>query len=200
MRICHFVGGSEARNYARGSIAVIIASIELAAEARSDLRFIAWGEILARAPEVTRASATPFRLPASVRAVNPDGHFGLEYRSEGKPTYRFFTLELDRGTMPVERSRKSQTSLLGKFDAYAEIIERQTHKSHLGIPNLLVLTVCPSRSRLETATSGLERCGKCPAFLFKAVEPELLTKPFPDMFWEPWQRAGLPPLAIGESR
>jgi hypothetical protein len=171
-----------------------LASIELATAGRTDLRFISWGEILARTPDGTRASTMSFRLPASAGAIIPDGLFGLEYRSDAKRAYRFFALELDRGTMPVVRSKKGQTSLLGKFETYAEIIERRVHKSHLGIPNLLVLTVCMGPSRLEAALNELGRLGQYPAFLFKSVGH--LTRPVAGLLAEPWLRSVLPPLSI----
>ena len=40
-----------------------LASLDLGVRATPHLRFIAWPEILGRAPEATRASRTPFRVP-----------------------------------------------------------------------------------------------------------------------------------------
>ncbi len=42
-----------------------LASMELGVRLGDSLRFIPWPEILARAPEATRASPAPFRLPVS---------------------------------------------------------------------------------------------------------------------------------------
>src|SRR5258708_18593607 len=78
----------------------ILASLDLGVRAAPSLRFIAWPEILGRAPEATRSSATPFRLPVpSGRYLVPDGLFGLEYATGASKAYRFFALEADRGTM-----------------------------------------------------------------------------------------------------
>src|SRR6185312_5424771 len=44
-------------------ICEILASIELSARADPNLRFISWREILAKAPEHTRRSPHPFRIP-----------------------------------------------------------------------------------------------------------------------------------------
>ena len=176
-----------------------LASIELAARADEHLRFIAWPEILARAPEAIRASRTPFRLPLpSGGYLVPDGVFGIEYRTGEAKTYHFFALEADRGTMPVCRSKPGQTSYLGKLAAYGDIITRQVHKTHWGIPNLLVLTVTTSASRCSEMVAKLG-AGGSPAFLFKAVEGRSLSVPVPTLLTEAWTRAGSAPLAIGES-
>jgi hypothetical protein len=50
--------------------------------------------------------------------------------------------------MPVVRSTTDQTSYLGKIAAYREIIMHRVHRDHLGIPNLLVLTVTTSEPRM----------------------------------------------------
>jgi Replication-relaxation len=173
-----------------------VASLELAVRADEHLRFIAWPEILARAPEATRASKTPLRLPVpSGGTLAPDAVFGLEYRTNGAKTYRFFALEADRGTMPIARSKPGQTSYLGKLAAYGEVLSRQVHRTHWGIPNLLVLTLTNSAARAAEII-GKPVAGKSPAFLFKAVEGKTLTTPALTLLTEPWMRSGLPPLAI----
>jgi len=129
----------------------------------------------------------------------PDGLFGIEYRTGDKKAYRFFALEADRGTMPVVRSNESQTSYLGKITAYSEIIAHKTHKTHWGLPNLLVLTVTVSESRLQEIVSRLEeKTGGSAAFLFKAVDASGLPTPMLQLLFEPWQRAGFSPLRIDE--
>jgi Replication-relaxation len=176
-----------------------LASMELAVRAGEHLRFIAWPEILARASEVTRASRTPFRLPVpSGGYVVPDGLFGLEYRAGDAKSYRFFALEADRGTMPVARSKPGQTSYLGKLAAYGEIIGQQAHKTHWGIPNLLVLTLMNSEARMRAT---LERLGGQlgnAAFLFKAIDASALRTPATQLLSEPWERAGRAAICIAD--
>jgi hypothetical protein len=196
-----FLGSAAHRQFAHSLlICECLASIELATRTRSDLRFIPWGEILARAPERTRASAIPFRVPVAEGAVIPDGIFGLEYRTGNRKAYRFFALELDRGTMPIVRTNERQTSLVGKLTAYRTAIARGAHRAHLGIPNLLVLTVTTDAPRLRAALGKFGEAGSQPAFLFAAVEPDRLNRPVANLLLEPWERPGLPPLAIAESR
>jgi len=181
-------------------ICEVLASMELAARADERLRFIAWPEILARAPEATRASRTPFRLPVpSDGYAVPDGLFGLEYRAGDAKSYRFFALEADRGTMPLARSRPGQTSYLGKLAAYGEIIGQQVHKTHWGIPNLLVLTLMNSEARMRATLERLrDRAVSSPAFLFKAIDASALRTPATQLLFEPWQRAGHASICIAD--
>ena len=124
----------------------------------------------------------------------PDGLFGIEYGSGGTKAYQFFALEADRGTMPVARSNPAQTSYLKKIAAYREIIARQVHKTHLGLPNLLLLTVTTSESRAAGIMQRIEEePGGSPAFLFKSMDQsELRTRTNQPLF-NPWQRRDLPP-------
>lgn len=176
-------------------ICEILASIEFGTRMHFGLRFIAWPEILAKAPEGTRALAAPYRFPAttSTTAIVPDGLFGIEYTAGEKKTYRFFALEADRGTMPMLRSDQRQTSYLGKLATYGQIISELIYKSHLRIPNLLILTVTTSDQRLNELMARLEvPAGSVAIFLFKAIVAAGLTSPAPRLLSEPWQRARLP--------
>ncbi len=179
-------------------ICACLASFDLAARERPDLRFIAWPEILARAPDATQSSAIPFRIPlAGGRALIPDGMFGLEYRSSGGPLYRFFALEIDRGTMPIARAKAGQTSCFAKLAAYREIASRGLHKSHWGVSSLLVLTLTTDESRAKEMLRRLSgRPENWPTFLFKTVSGDVTHRPQPELLAEPWERAGLPPLHI----
>jgi len=182
-------------------ICQILASLDLGVRADPSLRFIAWPEILERAPEAIRSTGTPFRLPVpSGGYVVPDGVFGLEYAHGASKAYRFFALEADRGTMPVTRSNGSQTSYLGKISAYREIIAHRVHKSHLGLPNLLVLTVTTAEARMVDIIGRLgSQTGDNAAFLFRSVSASDLTMPAPQLLSEPWKRAGIPPLCIADA-
>jgi hypothetical protein len=176
-----------------------LASIELAVRACPNLRFIAWAEILARMPEETRMSPLPFRIPIRNGTVIPDGLFGLEYRASSTRSYRFFALEVDRGTMPISRADSSQTSYLAKLAGYHDIIDRRLHKQHWGISSLFVLTVTTSPERLARMLSGCAELSSSPLFLFKAPGPNALIVPRSGLLLEPWERADLPVLSISDS-
>jgi hypothetical protein len=181
-------------------ICEVLASLDLAMRADPRLRFIAWPEMLTRAPQAARTSMTPFQLPLPAGGyVVPDGLFGIEYAKGGTKAYRFFALEADRGTMPVARSNPNQTSYLGKLAAYREIIARQLPKTRLGIPNLLVLTVTMGEARMADINSRLEsETASSAAFLFKTFRSDDACAPMVRLLSEPWLRAGLPPLRIDE--
>jgi hypothetical protein len=179
-------------------ICEIMASVDIAIRASPNLRFIAWPEILRRAPQATQASLAPFRILLQAGGyLVPDGLFGIEYTCEGKKSYRFFVLEADRGTMPITRSNRDQTSYLGKMAAYREIIAGRLQKKCWGIPNLLVLTVTTSDARKATILEKIEtQPGDHATLLFKAIDPSTLATPVPQLLFEPWQRAGFAPLQL----
>lgn len=182
-------------------ICEILASIEIGTRVRPGLRFIPWPEVLAKAPAETRASAAPFRFPAttSSREIVPDGLFGLEYLADGTKAYRFFAVEADRGTMPVSRSNGMQTSYLGKLVGYRKILSLEVHKAHLRVPNLLVLTITTSNERLNQIMMQFRELSEGAAmFLFRAIGASELTSPSPRLLLEPWKRADLSPLRIDE--
>jgi len=178
-----------------------LASIELGVRAAPNLRFVPWSEILAKASPATRALATSMRLPSTIQAggVIPDGLFGIEYATEEKKRYRFFALEADRGTMPIVRSKPDQTSYVGKLAVYHDILSNQTYKTHLGIPNLFVLTVTTSEARRAEIVRKVEACGARPLFFFKAVDEKELRQPVLQLLNQPWPRAGLLSVDISES-
>lgn len=192
-----FLGQGAHRQFAHALLScACLASIELATVGRP-LRFVSWPEILAKAPEATRCAQQPERVPVGANALVPDGLFGLEYKSDGAMTYRFFALELDRGTMPLSRSDSGQTSYFGKLDLYREMIDLGRHTSFWGLPNLLVLSVMPEDARLSGTLARLQSGLTAAAFLFRSVEPKVLNEPVPSLLDEPWMRAELPAFGIG---
>ena len=182
-------------------ICEILASIELSMLGRSDLRFIPWPEILAKAPVSTQHRNDPFCMRVTMPdagetvAIVPDGVFGIEYQDANRKLYRFFALEADRGTMPIVRSKGRQTSYLGKIEAYREIVAQQVYKTQLGLPNLLVLTITTSEPRKSEIMRRLgEQAVDSASLLFKAIGST--AAPAPQLLAEPWERVGHPPLLV----
>jgi len=188
-----------------------MASIELGVRQDPSLRFISWQQIIAKAPEGTRKLDNPFAMPVSITyasprtgatqhadiKVVPDGLFGLEYERDGSKVYRFFALEADRNTQPVTRSDLQQSSYLRKILAYRQISVQGIHKSHLGLPNLLVLTVTTNERHMASIMSLLRELaheGKSRLFLFKTMSSlgDFNKAPAPtgDMLTDSWQRVG----------
>ncbi len=126
----------------------VVASFELSARASSSVSFVPVSAILKKAPRRSVEDRHPLMLgPVNGNSVIPDALFALRYESGERPSYRFIALEVDRGTMPVTRSHRGQTSVTAKLDAYEKLICAQAHKRELGIPNLLVLLLTTSESR-----------------------------------------------------
>jgi hypothetical protein len=197
-----------------------LASIELGVRQQPSLRFISWQEILAKAPERTCSKDNPFAIPitisyprpgsgvthsAEVKAI-PDGLFGLEYARDGQKLYRFFALEADRNTMPVKRASLERTSCLRKVLAYRQIVTQDIHRSHLGLPNLLVLTVTTNEQHMRNIMALVKELAteaKSTLFLFKTMSSlgdfQKAPAPTPHILTEPWQRVGAEPLSINEA-
>ena len=86
--------------------------------------------------------------------------------------YRFFALEADRNTIPVKRANLNQTSFLRKVLAYRQIVAQNVHGTHLGVPNLFVLTVTTNdrhMGNIMTLVKELAPDGKSTLFLFKTM-------------------------------
>jgi hypothetical protein len=65
--------------------------------------------------------------------------------------------------------------------------------------NLLVLTATSSEVRRREMLKRLEgESGGTTAFLFKTARVSSLTTPAMGLLFEPWERAGSPPLRIDE--
>jgi len=197
-----------------------IASIELGVREDRDLRFISWQEIIAKAPEMTRSLHNPFELPVSIshafsnakdvqRAdikIVPDALFGLEYTGHGQKSYRFFVLEADRGQMPVARSNLRQSSYLRKILAYRAIATQNLHKSHLGIPNFLVLNVITNERHMNSIMALLDEVTAkkgSQTFLFKSISTlgdfRMAPAPTPHILTAPWQRVGCDEFSINKT-
>jgi len=209
--------GGGSRQFAHAvMIADIMSSVEFGVRQDPSLRLISWREILAKAPEQTHRMQRPFEIPVSISysfprtgkieqaatTILPDALFGLEYRGASAPTYRFFALEADRGTMPVFRGNLTQSSYLKKVLAYREIGAQKLYQSHLGLPNLLVLTVTTSSRHQNTIMEVVQELeGGSKIFLFKTLSSlggiQLALSSAPQMLTEPWLRVGFGKFTIG---
>lgn len=194
-----------------------LASIELGTRSDQSIRFISWQEILGKAPEKTRAAENPFKIETCISyrfakgdtvqstsfGLVPDALFGLEYQKhDGSRSFRFFALEAEHRNR-VWCGNLEQTSWLKKVLAYREIVASGTQRSHLGIPNLLVLAVVPHRARIEAMNQlVLEVTGGKGSVLFLFRDIPVFghgfkaPAPMPELLTVPWERAGHPDLPI----
>jgi hypothetical protein len=197
-----------------------MASMELGMREDPALRFISWREIIAKAPETTRALHNPFEIPVSIshtfsntkgtqRAdikIVPDALFGLEYTSNGQKSYRFFALEADRNQMPVARSNLRQSSYLRKILAYRAIAAQNIYKTHLGIPNFLVLNVITNERHMRSIMALLDEMTAkhgSQMFLFKSISTlgdfRIAPAPTSHILIAPWKRVGCDDFYINKT-
>lgn len=178
----------------------ILAAIELKARERG-VRLISWAEIRAKAtqagpvPQIRVTISHTFGHDNTEHAdvmLTPDAVFGLEYAINGTKSYRFFALEADLGTMPVERKTLAQSSYLKKLLCYRQVISQALHLTVWGVPNLLVLNALPGEMRLEGVMRLLAQISNgrgSPSFLFCAIGE-------PNCGVHVYRRVGVPDLAI----
>ena len=185
-----------------------LASIELGLRDDSGIEFVSWQEIINKAPRTTHNAKNPFAIPVAIsytypktdkthiskKPLIPDGLFGLRYTTTN--TYRFFALEAERRNR-VFCSNLHQTSGLRKVLCYRQITRDKIYRSHLGLPNLMVMFITPNERRIETYRKLiLEVTGTkgntmflfrhIPAMGYSYAKPV----PLPSLYTGPWQRVG----------
>ena len=125
-------------------------------------------EFVAAFPDQRVAARNPFTLHVTLshRGVNhemglvPDFVFGLTLADSSR---RHFTVEIDRGTMPVVRSDTfRQTSFEEKMRAYVTAHAAKQHERQFGWKTFRVLTVTTDRhrSRLQQLVHLLMCCNE----------------------------------------
>ncbi len=87
-------------------------------------------------------------------SVVPDIVFGLELPDGSR---RYFMVGIDRGTMPVIRSRFDQTSVEKKMRVYLAAHAAKQHEREFGWGNFRVLTVTTDRQRVESLKEASRR-------------------------------------------
>lgn len=126
-------------------VASFTASIELSTLENPSITYIPQLQILERANTV-------LRYPISIREPGkkqhhtidliPDALFGLEYQNGDQPTYRFYAVEVDRGTEPSVSSNWNRKSHLRSLMQYQEYVCGRLYRKHLHLTApLLVLNV-----------------------------------------------------------
>lgn len=163
---------AKARTAVRGEIdhaieiSEVMTTLEIAGRRRGTIRMIPFDEILAQAPEETRASRRPYQWPVALRwkgsdlvlHPTPDKIFGIrDLKKLDEAGSKFFFLEADRGTMPTERRDLARTSYLRKLVGYAHTYRHELHKKRYGLSNVRVLTVTPGRQRIANIIASYRR-------------------------------------------
>ena len=137
--------------------------LTVAVAANPDIALCEGPELLARLPATTRQAPRPYRLSVPVVfqsarqtiGIEPDYVFSLGFPARGRRAY--FLVEIDRGTMPVERSDILQSSMLRKFLAYGAVWRSKRHTEAFGWRNFRVLVVTNTAERVQNMREVLMR-------------------------------------------
>lgn len=100
-------------------------------------------------------------------------------------TAAYFLLEMDRGSMPVMRSRFDKTSFQRKLKIYWEAWKRGRHVEQFGLRQLRVLTVTDSKKRVEHMLDAVGELtgGKGSNFFLFATADQLSASSPLDLEW-----------------
>lgn len=143
------------------AVAGFMTALELCCRARSDLDLIREHEIVASAPEETRAAREPLRWVVrpergrnEIWSVVPDGLFALSF-ADGTASY--FLLEIDRGTIPIVRNSLDHRSIARKLATYYEGWRVNRHVEQFGVKQVRVLIVTESAERVRNMLSAIDQ-------------------------------------------
>ena len=162
-------------------IADVMIAFELACREENGVTLIGQDQILEEAPEETRMNRNPHRFEATVRvkgkpeklALVPDQVFALEHETEHGAERENFFLEVDRGTMPVERKSLRGSSIYKKLLTYYSGWQQKRHSEQYGWSRFRVLTVTASLERVENmvkVTKQLNEGRGSRLFLFTRID------------------------------
>lgn len=181
-------------------VAAVTASVELATLGDPHVNFIPQHAILARAGVGLRCPV-PFTNPGTRKEERhdliPDALFGLEYRTGGQSSFRFFVVEADRGTEPTRTSAFNRKSHLRHFLQYQEYVAGGLYRKHLKLTApLLVLNVTANPATMagmiklaaELSPGGMTyQCFQCAPQFGRYFKP---AAPLPSLLRETWVRPG----------
>jgi hypothetical protein len=155
-------------------------ALQRAVALRSDVRLLQMKDMIAASRQPSQASRDPFALRAKLShrgttreiSVVPDVVFGLELPDGSR---RYFMVEIDRGTMPITRSRFDQTSFEKKMRGYLAAHAAKQHERQFGWKNFRVLTITTDQQRMQSMKGALEglrvpRSAGASLFLFSTFD------------------------------
>jgi len=145
------------------AIADFTVALRISVADYSDVELLDGHELIARMPPETQAGAKPLRFSVpvifrSVRhpiGVEPDYAFSLRFPQ--RKIRANYLVELDRGTMPIERSDLGASSILRKFLSYQQLWRTKAHTRQFGWRNFRVLLVTSDASRARHMRDCLKR-------------------------------------------
>ena len=145
------------------AIADFAVSMKLAVRGCNDIDLIDGSALLTNLPTETQSLAKPYRLNVPVIhqgrrtaiGLEPDYTFSLSLTKAKRQA--FFFVEVDRGTMPIERASLGQTSILRKLLAYQSLWQSKQHQQHFGWRSFRVLFVTTSAERADNMIKATDK-------------------------------------------
>jgi len=147
-------------------IADFMVGLELACRAHKGVDLLREHEIIEAAPEKTRRAREPLRWRVErierarreITTVVPDGLFGLTFPDD---TAAYFLLEVDRGTIPIDRTDTEGTaawrkSIRYKLATYYDGWKAGRHVEQFGVKQVRVLTITSSAKRVENMLATVD--------------------------------------------
>jgi len=190
-------------------IADLMVSIEISCRAHGRIALIEPSEIVAQAPQATRALDNPYVIPARPRYVHPDSNqvhnehvgvvpdkvFGLRNLDAGTVQYFFF--EADTGSVSLTDHNAKRHTVLRRLAAYMQIASSGRNSEHFGVPEFVVLFLTNSGERVGRMCAMVEHLtdgAGSPRFLFRS-HPRLYHAtrtpvPLDHYLRLPWKRSG----------
>ena len=188
-------------------VSCITASLELAADARTDLRYIPQHRILEHANvglDVPVTYDDPITRIQVTRNLIPDAICGIKYQNDGQRNYRFFAIEADRNTEPNRSHSSLRKSFMRSVAQYREFIGNGRYKEHFNLTApMLVLFVTTNRNRMDNLIKTVTKLASVSQNTFMCFQSiSEFERPFKPptllhtLFSRPWQRSGHAPFDI----
>jgi hypothetical protein len=168
---------SVGRPFLEHTLAIADFAVRLAASVRErdGVELVDGDELIAGLPAPTQALDKPLRIEVPVIltgtrvaiGLEPDYAFALHLKEAKRKA--FFLVEVDRGTMPIERRDIRQTSIVRKLVGYHSFWKQKQFEGAFGWKNFRVLFVTPSAERVGNMIAASEKnmlTRGSPLFLF----------------------------------
>jgi hypothetical protein len=180
-------------------VACVTASIEIACLGRDDVAYIPADQFLPAADRlgVDLELTNPSIGRTERHRLMPDQLFALAYRSNGKTSYRAYSVECDRATEPVTSPSMARKSYVRSYLQYREFVGHGLYKEQYGLKcPMMVLNIMTSPTRQERFQKLVLQCSPQgnAYMLFRTLE-EFSTAISPTsvlsgFLTESWERAG----------
>lgn len=182
-------------------VACVTASLELAIDVTTGLRFLPQHRILERAQtglQVPVSYSDPDTGERHSGYLRPDAVCGVIFEEGRERRCVLFAIEADRHTEPVRSGNLARKSIYRSILQYREYIGRGLYKKHLNLSApMFVLTVTTSDRHMQgmiDLVTDIAPSRKNSFMCFQTVpefgRPFRPPQPLLDLFDGPWQRAG----------